>query len=166
MRVKVADPHAAQGVLPDEQAHFIIGGDVDLRQPLQRVGHFAAMSEIAERQLRIHHRMTRHPAVVEDSDEIVVDLPEVVDPDRRIDQDHAGSERRRGVAFGSGPVPPRRARRFALSRSIIARSAYRTNADSAEAPVGSCAFDIRSSSMARVVRVAHADRGCTHAGSH
>jgi len=48
---------------------------------------------------------------------------QMIDPHRRIDQDHGLDRcRRRGATFNAGCVPPSRARRLALSRSTSARS--------------------------------------------
>ena len=47
----------------------------------------------------------------------------VLDPDRRVDEDHADVVCRRGTGFASGSLPASCASRFALSRSINARRA-------------------------------------------
>jgi hypothetical protein len=77
----------------------------------------------------------------------------VIDPNRRIDQDHAEPGRRRGIGFKSGSVPPRSANRRALSRSISALSASRTSADFSLIPVYAWALATNSSSSASVVRM-------------
>jgi hypothetical protein len=45
-----------------------------------------------------------------------IDTIQVIDPDGRVDKDHVGGNLRRGGAFKSGSVPPRRAKRRAASR--------------------------------------------------
>jgi hypothetical protein len=46
--------------------------------------------------------------------------PEVVDPDRRIDQNHLRAGRRRGIESAFVSLPPRAASRFPASRAISA----------------------------------------------
>src|SRR3954471_12776891 len=75
--------------------------------------------------------------------------PQMVDPDRAVCQDHL-PKRRRGGAFNRGEVPPSRARRRALSRSIRALSASRTRADFSSIFVSSRAMESISSSRVRV----------------
>lgn len=80
MHVDVSNPPATQGTLQDEQKHFVVGGDVGPGQPVQRVENVVAVSEIAERQLTRHKRMTQHSAVIEHSDERGIGASEMVDP--------------------------------------------------------------------------------------
>jgi hypothetical protein len=55
--------------------------------------------------------MTEDLAVVEQLREYRAGQPQMVDPDRRIDQDHLDFGRRRGIFLRSGSLPPRRASR-------------------------------------------------------
>jgi hypothetical protein len=79
--------------------------------------------------------------------------PQMVDPNRGIDQDHPGIGRRRAGACSPGSLPPKRASRRALSRSIKAFNASRTKLDFSVNPVNAWALAISSSSRARVVRI-------------
>ena len=65
----------------------------------------------------------------------IVTGAQMIDPDRSIDQDHLVVGRRRGTGAKSGSLPPSRAKRRALSRSISALRASRTNADFSRKPV-------------------------------
>jgi hypothetical protein len=68
--------------------------------------------------------MDRHSRTLQQLDQPRIAPTEVIDPDLRIDQDQAGfPERLRGAVFSADCVPPNRARRLALSRSISALSA-------------------------------------------
>jgi hypothetical protein len=77
----------------------------------------------------------------------------VIDPHRRIDQNHFLAIRRRRGALRLGSLPPKRASRRAASRSINALSASRISADFAFNPVYACALANSLSSSAMVVRI-------------
>ena len=77
---------------------------------------------------------------------------QVIDPNRTVDHDHLALGLRRGAAFSAGSLAPKRASRFALSRSISALSASRTSKVFSLAPVSACALATKSSSRTRVVR--------------
>src|ERR1700712_2291010 len=96
--------------------------------------------------------MGHHMAVLEKDSEVWVADSQMIDPDRGVDQDHAGVCRL-GIAFTPGSLPASWARRRALSRSINARSAWRTNAVFSVVPVKRCASCTRSSSKASVVLI-------------
>src|SRR4029077_5445635 len=95
--------------------------------------------------------------------QIFVSGAEMVNPDRGIGEDQFGRilcgraalarALRRGMFFNSGIVPPRDANLRALSRSISAFSASRSNAVFSATPVNSWAVRTRSSSSATVVRM-------------
>src|SRR5258708_942880 len=78
---------------------------------------------------------------------------EVINPNRRICKNQFERTRRRGICFKFGMVPPRDANLRALSRSISALRASRTNAVFSATPVNSWAMRTRSSSSARVVLI-------------
>jgi hypothetical protein len=75
------------------------------------------------------------------------------DPDGRIHQYHQVLGRRRGGGFASRSLPPKRARRRALSRSINAFRASRIRLDFSFRPVKAWALATSSSSRATVVRI-------------
>src|SRR5258708_7396424 len=85
----------------------------------------------------------------------------MIDPDGRIGQDHVELDRRRGGAFRPGSLPPRRANRRALSRSMRALSASRTKLDFSFKPVKARALATSSSSRASVVRIFRVSNGGT-----
>jgi hypothetical protein len=82
---------------------------------------------------------------------------EVADPNRRIDRDRASdylaTRRRRGADLSRGSLPPSRASRRALSRSINAFNASRTKAVLSRSPVRASASSRSRSSKANVVRI-------------
>ena len=65
----------------------------------------------------------------------LITFSQMIEPDRGINQNHDRRGRRRGGAFSFECVPPRRAGRRALSRSIKALRVSRTSADFSLTPV-------------------------------
>src|ERR1039458_10352554 len=83
---------------------------------------------------------------------------EVVDPDGRIRENQFGRTLRRGIFFRRGIVPPREANLRALSRSMRALSASRSNAVFSATPVNSCAMRTKLSSSVTVIRMRNSRR--------
>src|SRR6266436_3766906 len=135
MGIDIADAAAVKRFAIDELEHFQVRGAGRLRHPPQYPQNVVTLSQIAERKLAQHERMPEHPAVFEQRVEYRAGRPEMLDPDRRIDEDHPRFVRRRGISARSGSLPPRRASRRAASRSINALSASRTRADFSRMPV-------------------------------
>src|SRR5450432_3329797 len=95
-------------------------------------------------------------ATFEQGSEIRHSLTEVVDPDGRVDEDHApAADRLRGTGKIRGCVPPSRASRRALSLSIRALRPSRSTVERSCVPVSLTAFASSSSSNVTVVRIAH-----------
>ena len=93
------------------------------------------LPEIAEGEFTGHEGMPEDPSAIEEPAEPGISSLQMTDPDRGVDQYHSGFSRSRGAATRSGWLPPKRASRRALSRSISALSASRTNADFSRRPV-------------------------------
>jgi len=100
--------------------------------------------------------MSQNEAVLEQPYDSGVARPQVVDPDRSVDEDHEGSARRLGTSVSPGSLPPSLARRRALSRWMRARKASRTRALFSLVPVSRCASATNSSSREMVVERADA----------
>jgi hypothetical protein len=81
----------------------------------------------------------------------------VVDPDGRVDKDHAGFRRARRRRRGTGRTalsePPNAARRLALSRATSASRPALTTAVFSRRPLSCVARPSRASSIFRVVRI-------------
>lgn len=77
------------------------------------------MCDIAARQLTDDERVREHLVALEGVDKALVYPMQMIDPDRRIDENHALRWRRPAFAFRSDP--PSRASRLALCRAINAR---------------------------------------------
>lgn len=98
--------------------------------------------------------MATNTPLVEQFGQSVVTLPQVLNPNRCIDQRHyAAGGRRRGIGRIFFSVPPSAAKRRALSSAMRASKPRRTKAVFSVMPVSLAAFSSRSSSMFNVVRI-------------
>lgn len=135
MCVDQATAGPAQVVGVDERKRLVIRGNLRNRQSSQERKDKIALSQIAESNFSDDERMGENTPLPERRRERLVARAQMIDPDRRVYQNHFG--RRRGGAFAFGSLPPSNARRRALSRSIKARKASRTTADFSWMPVNS-----------------------------
>jgi hypothetical protein len=132
--------HLGSGHLPEKAE--------DLRASLQP----------AERQLTEDERVDENEPVAQKRLQPRVASAQMVDPDRRIDQDQRGAlrvrrARRRGARRKAFSEPPRAARRRALSRAISASRPALTIAVFSLKPVRLRALSRRSSSRISVVLI-------------
>ena len=154
MHVDVADAFSVKAVTLDESENLLAishhGGGQILKQFQDR----RAIREASASDLSEYKGMHDDDTALEQIGELRIALAKVIDPDRRVDQDQDEvSWRLRGAAFSWGWVPPSRARRRALSRSMRALRPSRTIADRSRGPVSLTALASRSSSMLMVVRM-------------
>jgi len=149
--VDITDSESKQVPGFDQGHHLGLCGDFCPWEVAQETENFAATRELAERELTDYPWVSQHLGFLEKRGELRISDPEVVDPDRGVDEDHADVVRRLGIALKAGSLPASWARRRALSRSISARSACRTSALFSLVPVKRWASRIRSSSSASVV---------------
>src|SRR5260370_24871415 len=153
MDVDISDAAPEQGVAIDEMQDLRICGDARARQVRHGVQHGLALTQIAQSEFADDEGVGQNHSGVEPAGKRLVARAKMVDPDGRIDQDHAEADRRRGGASRPGSLPPRRASRRALSRSMRALSASRTRLDFSLRPVKAWALATSSSSSASVVRI-------------
>lgn len=121
MYVDQADAVRHQPVLLDQRQNLIVSSARSCREPLEKTNDFSSIPKVATRQLTDDEWMNEHTLLFEQLDEDWVDLPQMIDPDRCIDEDQRPAGFRRGMADRSGSVPPSRARRRALSLDMSAR---------------------------------------------
>jgi hypothetical protein len=152
--IHIADTRSVQAFLVDQPEHLVIFGHHRLGETAQQRDDLVTVAQVQQRQLSSHPGMRQHRVALEQTDQSGVSPAEVVDPNRGVDQYLRGRGRRRGTWARDGWVPPSRASRRALSRSIRAASASRTTAVFPVLPVRRCASARMSSSKARVVRTA------------
>ena len=85
-----------------------------------RVNTSLPITQAATGQLADHHRVHPYLAVLQQVTQASILATQMINPDRRIDKDHVGSARRRGMDSNCGSLPPSFANRLALSRSMRA----------------------------------------------
>jgi hypothetical protein len=134
MRIDIADAAPGERFDFDDAKHLVIRGDFGFRQLHKMTEDFPAIDQSAQRQLPDNERMAAYAALLQQPHQGRVAAAEMVDPDRCVGKDH-GSSLRRGISCTSGSLPPNRARRRALSRSMGALSASRIVADFSVRPV-------------------------------
>ena len=135
MGIDVAYSAPKQRMVVDEMENLRVRGDACMGQAGQRVQHDFALTQIAQGKFADDKGVRQDRSRIEQRGEGLVAHPQMLDPDRRIDQDHIEPDRRRGGAFRPDSLPPRRANRRALSRSMSALSASRTRLDFSFKPV-------------------------------
>ena len=152
---------------PQTAAHQGMG--FDEREDLPVVNHWRARKAPEQREdlssalqrpaceLSYDERMTEHQLLQEETGELPIGGSQMVDPDGRIDQDHAGFRRARVRRRGTGRTPlsepPNAARRRALSRATRASRPARTTAVFSRRPLSCVARRSKDSSILRVVRI-------------
>src|SRR4051812_20631101 len=151
--VDIPDARTRQPCHSDVTQDFVIARLFGPRQVGEKFEDEFALTEVPERYFADDKGMYEDPARLQQLGQFIVAALEMVDPDRRIDEDHARLGRRRGTGERSGSVPPSRASRRALSRSINALKASRRRGALSETPVSARAFSSKASSRATVVRM-------------
>lgn len=155
MRVNVANPSARKTTAGNENQYFLMTSLWDSRKIVPQFQQLITIVQVATCQFADHHWMHAHPPLCQQLIEPLVAMPQMIDPDRGIDKNHIASQPDRRLEIGSSPgsLPPRAARRRALSRSIRAFRPSRSNADFSCTPVNVTARSNNRSSMVRVVRI-------------
>lgn len=123
VRVDIPDAKPEQMLIVDQTQYLHVCRDGCLGEVVEQSENLVAPREVAECKLASHPGVRQHVAILEEPDERWVAGAEMVDPDRRVDKDHAGVLCRRRTDFASGSLPASWASRRALSRSISARRA-------------------------------------------
>lgn len=81
-----------------EDQYFFLGSLMNFRKVLEGIENLCAPAQMAQRQLTEDERMRNNEPAVEYCGELLVANAQMIDPNRRIGQDHAGFRRRRGAA--------------------------------------------------------------------
>jgi hypothetical protein len=109
--VDQAQPLSIQMILVYEVQNLFVGRYRHRREVCQELEECLAFAERAEREFADHHRVLSDQGSIERIDEGVVGAMQVVDPDRRINEDHRV---RRFRADAERPSPSCRFRRAEL----------------------------------------------------
>ncbi len=133
--VDIAYAQCEEGIVKNETENLFLSRNACLRKVLEVSEHYIALVQMAQCDFTNDEGMSQHCSLIEQGREDVIALTQMIHPDRSVDQDHAGCGRRRGGTVSFGSLPPNRANRRALSRSIRALSASRTRADFSVRPV-------------------------------
>lgn len=117
MRIDVTDAASHQAMVFDKEQHLVLLRQQGLRQGGQQRQNFGTRFQLPASQFANHEGVAERQTGFKNRSDLSIALPQVIDPDRCIKQDHdAPSLRRRGTGFNSGSLPPSRASRRALSR--------------------------------------------------
>ena len=105
MGIDITDSESKQALGFDQGHHLGLCGDLCPWEVAQEAEDFAATRELAERELADHPWVSQHLGFVEKRGELRISDPEVVHPDRGVDEDHADVVRRLGIALKAGSLP-------------------------------------------------------------
>lgn len=102
MNIDITDAEAMKLMPVYEVQDFRRRGKWRLRQILQGIQYSSARTQISQSKLTDHERMRQNFSRIEKAFEHRVFHPQMVNPNRSIDEDHARLGRRRGGATRSG----------------------------------------------------------------
>lgn len=94
MHVDPTKPPAHEPPALDKGEHFFVVRNRRRRQRAQELEHFLALREVAAGKLPNYERVSDDQSVVEQRREPHLMAPEVIDPDRRIDEQGSASRPR------------------------------------------------------------------------
>src|SRR5699024_8795533 len=134
-----AQSSAPQLARVHEREHFVMTDRGELPQLGQQSQYARTLLDRAKRKPFGHSRMAPDVVVFQQLGELGLAVVQMVDPYRGIDQNHAAPSRRRGAATASGSVPPRAAKRRALSTRMRVSNPWRRSAERSVMPVSSLA---------------------------
>src|SRR5487761_1960936 len=97
MCVDVSDSSTKKRFILDEMQHLFIRGCRNLRQILQSAQDDIAILQTAQGQFANDKTVSQHPACVQEVRQFSLAMPQMINPYRCVNQDHAGSDWRRGT---------------------------------------------------------------------
>src|SRR5581483_10828619 len=108
MEIDEANSAPCEVVAIDEGDRLAIGRHFGLGKAAKTAKNEVTLGQVAQRQLAEDKWVPQNPPRLEQVRQRSNAAPEMVDPNRRVDEDH-DAERRRLVGFRSGAIPPSRA---------------------------------------------------------
>jgi hypothetical protein len=169
--MSIDQPDAAAGKVPlvDEGEDFSMRGLAGSRQSGEEFEDLMPPGKGSASEFTDDERVADHVAGFQPDRQLAVAPPQMVDPDRCIDEDHFEYLQpglRRGATRALRSEPPRTASFLAASRAIRASRPMRTSSVFLRTPVRREAVEIALSSMLRVVRMHQLLQNCMHPSSH
>ena len=153
VHIDQAQTLAEQVVSFDEMTDFVRRGNGRSRERIEVTKQFTPTPERSERQLPDDHRMHHHLGRLEVGHQFGIGSSEVIDPHRRVDEDHELTDvLRRGGALACLSEPPNAMSRREVSIWTNASSPLRTRTELSSLPVNARARSSSSSSIVTVVR--------------
>ena len=152
--VHIADAFSMQAVALNEARNLVVLCHHSRRQRLKQFQRRRTARQRATGNFTHDERVHHHTAAFEQRGQLRIMAAQVIDPHRGIDEDQGlAGWRLRTATVRFGWLPPSRASRRALSRSISALSASRTMAERSGGPASLMALASSASSMLMVVRM-------------
>jgi hypothetical protein len=115
--VYISYAEAEKAIIMDKAKNFLIFGHPDAPQFSQFREDCFAPPHMTEENFTDHEWMRQNTPFRQQLQHDVVGGMQMIDPNRRINKDHAAFGRRRGGSFARESLPPSNARRRAASRS-------------------------------------------------
>jgi len=168
MGINQPDAAAVKAPLIDEGEDLFMRGLAGPRQSGEEFEDLMPPGKGSAGEFTDHERVADHFAGFETNRQLTVAPPQMVDPDRCIDEDHRGFLQPgllRGATRALRSEPPRTASFLAASRAISASRPMRTSSVFLRTPVSREAVEIALSSMLRVVRMHQFLRNEMHSSS-
>ena len=88
MNIDVADAEASQLMPVDEMQNFVVGRRSGLRKVCQGLQDDAARLQMAQGEFADHEWMGQHLSAIQQSAKCSVTGTQMLDPNRRVDEDH------------------------------------------------------------------------------
>ncbi len=102
MDIDVAEPPSKEPLPLNEAPNLFVCRSADARQIAKCLKKSVTRTDVSDGQFAHDERVRQHPVLLQQFVELRVPDPKVIDPNRRIDQDHDASERRRGTGETCG----------------------------------------------------------------
>ena len=160
--IDVADATSHQLLLLNHHQDFRVAGHRGCRQALEQVKHLPAIAQVAAGEFADHPGVNHHRAFLQERCQTGHPTAQVIHPHRGVDEDQRVL-RRRGIGSSLGSLPPRAARRRALSRCTRACRACLSSALRSSCPHSSWAWASSRSSSVTVVRIGEVARASSPA---
>ena len=95
MRIHIPNAKSKQLMSIDEGEHFLMRGHDGLRHRAQIIQNEISEFQMTERKLSDHKRMRQNFSRIEQFHESRITPTQMIDPNRRVGQNHLGNARRR-----------------------------------------------------------------------